>query len=678
MRKIVLRCLFASLAVAGCVLWQTHADQAAQSQQLEGSIQVDAGKVTGQVPHYLFGQFIEHEHNTIDDGLLAELLHDRKFEEGDRDGAGVSAGWVPEERVTARYWELRHGHGVNDRYSIDHNTYYGGGASQAIEISGDGSNHASVYQIALQFAKGRTYSFYVYLRKHGTGKGFVEIDKLKGPTYLHKDFDLASDRWEKYTAEFTAPENTSTGRVRIGFTGAGTFWMDSASLMPADNIDGVRRDVIEALRPMHVSVLRYPGGCYADFYDWKDGIGPRDKRPDKWSTVWHEWNSNDFGTDEYMELARMIGYDGHITTNYISGTAQEAADWVEYTNGSADTPMGRTRVQNGHPQPYGIKLWAIGNEAPNLCSEEYTGGVKLSDYAERFRSYQDAMRKVDPSIEFMASSVGNPEWIRDLLQELPAEKLAISIYTGQYEHGMEAICDQNKFYHGVVAEPLQFRDKLDANITAAGSRLPSHPFFAITEFNSWWLPETHDPEYRLANALYFGGVFNELLRHAKRIFLAENCSLINVQGMIEVNPVAMKLTPPYFAYVLYANHIGSEVLKTEATTPSVSFGSKPPALDAIATRATDGHTLFLAVVNRAQNEAVSTRINLKGWQPARAQAQVYELAGKSWDAFNPYGSTENVNIVHRTVEVTQTPFSYVFPAHTVTVLEVGGSLSSTH
>ncbi len=288
-----------------CLAWRIEPPRAAQAPEVQGSIQVDAGEVTGQVPHYLFGQFIEHEHNTIDDGLLAQLLHDRKFDEGDRDGNGVSTGWVPEERIQDRYWELVNSRGVNDRYMIDRSIFYGGGASQQIQISGSGSNHASVYQIALQFAQGRAYSFYVYMRKHGTGRGFVEFDKLRGPIYLHKDFDLADDRWEKYTAEFTAPEATSQGRIGIGFTGTGTVWIDSASLMPADNIDGMRRDVIEALRPLHISVLRYPGGCYADFYDWKNGIGPRDKRPDKWSTMWHEWNSNDFGTDEYMELARM-------------------------------------------------------------------------------------------------------------------------------------------------------------------------------------------------------------------------------------------------------------------------------------------------------------------------------------------------------------------------------------
>lgn len=668
-RKMVLPSLWLSLAVAACAALPSHAAQATQAPQLKATIEVDTSQMTGKVPRYLFGQFMEHEHNTIDNGLLAELLQDRKFEEGDQDGNGVSKGWVPEERVQNRYWELRNGQGVNVRYSIDHTSFYGGGASQQIQISGSGSNHASVYQIGLQLAQKRSYTFYVYMRKQGKGKGFVEVDKLGGPVYFHKDFDVAGEQWEKYTAEFIAPEDTTVGRVRIGFEGAGTFWMDSASLMVSDNVDGMRRDVIEALRPMHISVLRYPGGCYADYYDWKNGIGPRDKRPELWSTVWHEWNSNDFGTDEYMELARMLKYDGHITTNYTSGTAQDAAEWVQYTNGSADTPMGRQRAINGHPDPYGIKLWALGNEAPNLCSEQYTGGTKLDAYAARFHEYLAAMQKVDPSIELMASSVGDPKWVGELLQAVPTQRLAISIYTGDYGKTY-SIVDQNKFYQAVVAEPVQFKDELEANMTAAGGRLPSHPFFAITEFNSWWLPETTDPDYHVANALYFGGVFNELLRQSSHIFLAESCSLINVQGMVEVNPVAIKLTPPYFTYVLYANHIGTEVLKTDVNAPSVAFNSKLPALDAVTTRGAGGRTLFLAVVNRAQNEAVSTQINLKGWQLAGKRAQVYELAGKSWDAFNPYGSIANVSLEHRTVEVTQVPFSYLFPAHSVTVLEL--------
>jgi alpha-N-arabinofuranosidase len=662
--------LWVWLVAAGCAVWSAQTTYAAQAPQIGATIQVDTSQVTGKVPHYLFGQFMEHEHNTIDNGLLAELLENRKFDEPDQDGNGVSAGWVPEERIKNRYWELRNGQGVNDRYSIDHEVYYGGGASQQIQIYGPGLNHASVYQIGLQLAKGRSYTFYVYMRKLGAGRGFVEIDRLGGPVYLHKDFNLSDAHWDKFTAQFTAPEDTKIARVRIGFEGSGTFWMDSASLMASDNVDGMRRDVIEALRPMHISVLRYPGGCYADYYNWENGIGPRDKRPEVWSTVWHEWNSNDFGTDEYMELARMLGYDGHLTVNYSSGTAEEAAKWVEYANGSADTPMGRLRAENGHAEPYGIKLWALGNEAPDLCSEEYTGGTKLAQYADRFNEYQAAMHKVDPSIELMVSSVGEPQWVAGLLRSVPAKRLAISIYTGQWSKGVDAICNQDNFYKTVVAEPLQFTEKLEANMSSAGNLLPKHPFFAITEFNSWWLPETMDPDFRVANALYFAGVFNELLRQSSHIFLAESCSLINVQGMIEVNPVSIKLTPPYFAYLLYSNHIGTEVLKTDVTVPAVAFDSKLPTLDAVATRGSDERTIYLAVINRSQNQPVSTKIDLKGVELSSQKIQVYELNGKSWDAFNPYGNSDNVNIAHRTVSETRSQITYLFPAHSVSVLEI--------
>jgi alpha-N-arabinofuranosidase len=652
----------------------------AQVPSMQARIHVETGESTGQVPKYMFGQFIEHEHNTIDDGLLAEILHDRKFEEGDRDKHGVSAGWVPEERVADRYWEMRDGRGAQDRYSVDHTIYYGGGASQAIELSGDGSSHASVYQIGLQFAKGRSYSFYVYLRKHGAGKGFVEIDKLGGPVYLHKDFDVADDKWEKYTAEFTSPEDTRKGRLRIGFTGVGSFWMDSASLMPSDNIDGIRRDVIETLRPLRISVLRYPGGCFADYYNWKNGTGPRDQRPDLWSTIWHEWNSNDFGIDEYMTLARNLGYDGHITVNYSSGTEQDAAEWVQYANGSEDTPMGRLRAENGHPVPYGIKLWAVGNEAPNFCSEDYTGRSKLNDYVERFGKYEAAMKRVDPSIQIMASSVGQPEWVQKLLQAVRIEHLGVSIYTGTTGK-TEAIADQKEFYQKVVGESVVFKEKLEANIASPGSLLPAKSFFAVTEFNSWWLPETKDPDFRLVNGLYFASAFNTFLRHAKDIFLTESCSLINVQGIVEVNPVAVKATPPYFAYVLYANHIGSEVLKTEIDVPPVPFDGRVPALDAIGTKSADGRTLYLAVVNRAREEGVTTRIKLAGWQPTGREFQVYELNGKTWDAFNPYGDIGNVNISHGTAELKADPdgeFSYQFPPHSVTVIEISGHSVVTH
>lgn len=640
----------------------------------EASIDVDAAQVTGKVLPFLFGHFIEHEYNTIQGGLWAELLRDRKFEQGDVNGDGVADGWDPEERIQDRYWQLVNGQGPHARYFIDHHVYYGGGASQSIELYGPGSNHASIYQTGLQFAQGRRYVFYAYLKARGTGKAFAEFDKLGGPLYHRQEFSTLPDHWGKYTAEFTSPENTSEARVRIGFEGAGTFWIDSASLMPADNLRGMRRDVVEALRPLRIPIMRFPGGCFADYYHWKTGIGPRDQRPEFWGTAWSEWNENDFGVDEYMDLAKELGFDGHITTNYISGTAQEAADWVEYANGSLETPLGQLRGENGHPEPYAIKFWAVGNEAPTLCSEQYTGETKLSDYAERFRGYQAAMQRVDPSIRVMASSVGQPHWVRDLLRLLPIDLLAISIYTGEYESELSTkIGDLDRYYRHVVAEPQIVERKLAANIQAAGDRLPrDHPFFAITEFNSWWISEKVDSDYRLCNALYFAGVFHTLLRHAKEVLMAEVSTTLNVQGLIRINPIGIKLTPPYFAYLLYRNHTGSHVLGTVTRAPTTSFNPELPVLDAIATLSEGGDTLYLAVVNRSEAIDIGTSMHIKDWPQQGSAARVYELNGRDKVAANPYGSTENVNIQERTFSLPGPLFTYRFPAHSVTVLEIVG------
>ena len=306
-----------ALLVSGALLTMAGFTSDTTTGDSNASIEVDAKNITGLISPYFFGQFIEHEHNTIQGGLWAELLQDRKFEEGDADGDGVSNGWVPEERILDRYWELKSGIGPNVHYFLDHTQYYGGGTSQAIELSGPGSHTKSVYQIGLRLAKGRRYHFYVYLLGKGAGAGFAELGSLKGAVYGHKDFGTLSATWHKYEADFTATEDTTEARLSIGFAGAGTFWMDSASLMPADNLHGMRRDVVDAMRAIHIPLMRYPGGCFADYYHWQNGIGDRDKRPDVFGDAWKEWDPNDFGTDEFMAMAKELHFEPQLTANYF-------------------------------------------------------------------------------------------------------------------------------------------------------------------------------------------------------------------------------------------------------------------------------------------------------------------------------------------------------------------------
>jgi len=659
------------LTIAGCKSNTTPGDLNA------ANIEVDAQNITGSISPYFFGQFIEHEHNTIQGGLWAELLRDRKFEEGDADGDGVSNGWVPEERIQDRYWELKNGTGPNVHYFLDHKQYYGGGASQAIELVGPGSHNKSIYQIGLRLAKGRRYHFYVYLMGKGGGAGFVELGSLKGRVYGHKDFGTLPATWGKYEADFTATEDTAEARLSIGFAGTGTFWMDSASLMPADNLHGMRRDVVDAMRAIHIPLMRYPGGCFADYYHWQNGIGDRDKRPDVFGDAWKEWDPNDFGTDEFMAMAEELHFEPQLTANYLSGTPEEAAGWLGYLNAAGDTPTGRLRASNGHPEPYRVHFWAVGNEAPSLCSEQYTGGTKLKQYVSRYNDYKVAMAHVDPSIHLMASSVGDLKWIHDLLSAMPVETLAISIYTGQWkDHSNDTrICDLTDYYRKVVGEPLEVDTKIAANIRSIGNSFPAKSrFFAISEINSWWLSEQVDPDYRLVNALFFAGVFNGLLRRADQILTAEASTTINVQGLIGVNPVAVKLTPPYFAYLLYANHIGNRVVRSTVHSPAVAFNPNLPGIDSSATLSADGRTLYLAVINREESNATSTRIDLDNWKiTPETGVRAFELSGTNRDAANPYGNATEVNIQEKRIAADGASFTYAFPPHSVTILEFGAA-----
>ncbi|MGA2074757.1 MAG: alpha-L-arabinofuranosidase C-terminal domain-containing protein [Terriglobia bacterium] len=607
------------------------------------------------------------------------MLRDRKFEQGDVDKDGVADDWVPEEFVTDNYWELTNGRSATHRYFIDQGEFYGGGASQAIELYGPGPTHTSIFQTGLQVMKGKQYVFYVYLKLRGTGSAWVELGKLGRSAYGRKEFAKLSDRWEKYTAEFVSPEDTPEARIRIGVEGQGIFWIDSASLMPTDNLGGMRRDVIEALKPLRIPIMRYPGGCFADEFHWMNAIGPRDKRPTTWSDVWQEWDPNDFGIDEFMDFAGELGFQAHFTANYASGIPEEAAHWVEYVNGSKQTTWGQERLRNGHPEPYDVKLWAVGNEPAESCRGEYTGGTNVAEYARRFLQFKSAMRNVDPSVRIMAggSPPGPATWNRDLLGLLPepVDLLAMSLYTGKGGRVLQ-ICDLTDYYHRVVAEPQEFEHMLDGAIAGMGNRFPQdHPTIAITEYNSWWMPETGDPDYHLCNALYLAGVYNALFRHANQAAIAEWNTTVNVQGLVSVDPTGVKLTPPYFAYLLYHNHIGNQVLTTQTSSPTVPFNPQLPTVDAVATLGQDGHMLYLAVINRSEGDDIAITIRLTNWTPQAGTAtRMWELNGNNRDAANPYGSTGDVNIRERAFSVEQVPFSYHFPAHSVTVLEIPGHL----
>jgi alpha-N-arabinofuranosidase len=686
-------CFTSFILICGLVGFGSSVSLAQRASVQGGAkIEVDASQTVGTVSKELFGQNIEYEHGTFSGGeqnadhghglhtggLWAEMLRDRKFEEGDVNRDGVANAWVPLERLTSHYEDLVDGVGPNRQYRIDNTVFYGGGAAQAIDLRGDKPQDAAVAQVLLHFEKGKSYNFYVYLKMQGEGSASVDFGDTWPKVYAHKDFSTLTNTWTKYEATFVAPETAHNGRVQINVKGNGTVWIDSASLMPADTFHGMRADVIEALKSLPIPILRYPGGCFADIYHWKDGIGDRDKRPERWSDMWNEWEPNDFGMDDFMLFTDTLHAKPHMTLNYLTGSPEEAAGWVEYANGSADTPMGKLRAENGHAAPYGVNLWAVGNEVQELCSGQYGGHNQVDRYAERYQKYRNAMLAKDPSLEVMAGGAGpGPlKWNHDLLDRVSGiPSLASSIYTGNGKMRADDFdtkyMDLEELYRRQVAEPLDFDHQLNDVIASIGDHMPDHPFVAVTEFQSWWLTEKADEDFRLSNALYLGMVYHSLFRHSKQVAIAEIESLINVQGVVEVSQTSVKLTPEYFAGILYQKHTGDTVLKTTTSAKGVEWDPGLPALDAIATLSADHHTLYVAVVNRAASTDVKAQIGVSGWKGSGV-AHAYELNGPDKTAANPFGSANVVNIRDKGELPRGGSASYTFPAHSITILELSG------
>jgi alpha-N-arabinofuranosidase len=169
--------------------------------------------------------------------------------------------------------------------------------------------------------------------------------------------------------------------------------------------DGLRTDVLEALRRLRFTVMRYPGGNFASGYHWEDGIGPRDRRPLRIEKAWDSREPNHVGTDEFLSLCRKMSWQSMLTVNLGSGTTEEARSWVEYCNGAPGTPYGDRRAANGHPEAYGVKLWCLGNEMDGLWQ---IGHCPAEEYAARARDAARAMRAVDPSIETIACGSSAP------------------------------------------------------------------------------------------------------------------------------------------------------------------------------------------------------------------------------------------------------------------------------
>ncbi|NOZ04132.1 MAG: hypothetical protein GXO92_05940, partial [FCB group bacterium] len=337
----------------------------------EAVIKVKYERKQGEINPFLYGFGFENWAGAVNIGLQAQLLEGRSFEEEDVNRDGVSDKW--------------HSFGFGDntaRIRRDGRGAFHGDYSQKIEMFVYNDGEVGLRQGGLFIRAGEKYHGYLYLRQRELeDNGSVVVYFTDGDTVCAKQCISAAEitkEWKKYTFTLIPEISSTDAEFRIALAGKGFLWIDQVSLVPEDTYKGHgnRIDIMETILELKPNIVRWPGGCFAECYRWKYGVGEVDQR--RLLKKYHasvrtkedpSWEPNTFGTDEFMQFCRDIGATPLLTINIgydvgddVEEYVQEALDWVEYCNGDATTEFGSLRAKNGHPEPYNVEYWGLGNE----------------------------------------------------------------------------------------------------------------------------------------------------------------------------------------------------------------------------------------------------------------------------------------------------------------------------
>ena len=367
---------------------------------------IDATKTSAPISPYLYGQFIEHAGNLIYSSLWCEMLDDRKFlytvqpkpaEEPNENQRG-GGGFGPRRRgIGPGRWNPI---GPADTVIMDTNQPFVGDHSPLIKLAG--SEPRGILQSGVNFIEGAAYDGRIQLAGDPAAKVTITIVWNTDQDAFHQTISLGQlgSEYRKHKFSFKA-EKSGTAQFKIVGIGSGSFHVGAVSLMPASNLNGWRPEAIAALKSLRSGVYRFPGGNFVSAHEWRNAIGDPDKRPPTWDPVWRALQPNDIGTDEFMTMCKLLEVEPYITVNAGTGDAWSAAEYVEYANGDAKTRMGKQRAANGHPQPYQVKFWGLGNEMWGISYQ--FGAMKPNQFAFKQNEFAKAMRKVDPTIKLIAS-----------------------------------------------------------------------------------------------------------------------------------------------------------------------------------------------------------------------------------------------------------------------------------
>ncbi|HEX5729582.1 alpha-N-arabinofuranosidase [Microbacterium sp.] len=430
---------------------------------------------------------------------------------------------------------------------------------------------------------------------------------------------------------------------------------------PSADAEGFRTDVIELVKELGVSTIRYPGGNFVSGYRWEDGIGPVDRRPRRLDLAWHATETNAVGLHEFQSWLDKVGSELMLAVNLGTRGTQEALDLLEYSNTSVRTALTDERAANGRSEPFGVKVWCLGNEMDGWWQ---LGHRNASDYGKLASRTAKGMRQLDPSIQLVvcgSSARSMPTfgaWEREVLEHTFDDVDFISCHAyyqerdGDAQEFLASAVDMQKFIESVVAT---------ADAVAAARKSDKRIMISFDEWNVWYLsrweeqavtygpdewpvaPRQLEDQYHVLDAVVFGDLLVTLLQHSDRVRSASLAQLVNVIAPIMTEPGGPTWRQTtFFPFSITSRLAGAQAVRLEVDSPafpSSRFG-QVSSVNAVATTDDAGVSVFL--VNRSQDAAVPVEIDLSSVAPGLAVVESHLLADDDIYAANTLEHPERV------------------------------------
>ncbi|MBM4030684.1 MAG: hypothetical protein FJ291_02740 [Planctomycetes bacterium] len=620
-------------------------------------ISLDTAKPGPALSPYLYGQFIEHLGRCIRDGIWAEKLKDRKFllEPG-------------------KSWQVAKPEGAAFEAFHDAAGAYCGDKCLALWLREAKGGPCGIRQGGIGLLAGKEYVGYAVLANIGESAQ-IEVRLAWGSGAEDGQsvvLDKVGRTYARFPLRFKAGATTDAATLSVLLTKPAYVWLACLSLMPADNVKGMRADTLELIKRLNSPITRWPGGNFVSGYDWKDAIGDRDRRPPRWERAWNDVEDNDFGLDEFMAFCREVATEPYIAVNTGLGSVADAADEVEYANGPATSRWGSERAKNGNTAPYGVVWWGIGNE---MYGGWQLGNVPVERYALRHNAFVQAMRARDSRIKVIA--VGAPGRWNDVVVPLCAahtDLLSGHHYTERRLKLPFSPEDAKKCEEGFVAYSghvaggvrglvADFRRRLGKGNPAVDRlRLAVDEWGIVREWNPAPDPPgvgAFEHYYTLADAIATARAVHELIRSADLVAMANWAQAVNVIGAIKTTRNHACLDPAGHVLALYRAHLLGELVPVAVTGGGT--------VDAVAALDKKTGALAIGLINFSPNQEAAVALRFPAdLKPPKAAA--WRINGPSLGATNAPGQPETVT-TEKLPALLPLDAPIPLPAHSVTILE---------